>query len=303
MTRDAIFDVYRAFPVTERSDCLEEVAIMASPPSIASSAVPIYIAANALAGPALPFDTAMLVARNAGADGFEVRRELLPPIDCFDPARLRHLLAAFPAPPHYSAPIGLFEDGIVQRDALVQLVSEAQSLGCVLAKCGLGTLTALDHRALDGLRGALAACEQAAPDVLLAVENDQMPPSGRLDLWIQLFDAIHVGGHTTGMTFDVGNWTCVGVDVTAAARALGSEVRYVHIKRAQRAGSGWQSLPVRPADTLYPALTAIRMDVPRAIEYPLIGVDIDTDVKTDIDTITATAAAAVALVRSGHFTL
>jgi sugar phosphate isomerase/epimerase len=182
-------------------------------------------------------------------------------------------------------------------------VSEARSLGCVLAKCGLGTLSALDPRTLEELRDALAACEQAAPGVALSVENDQLPSSGRLDLWTRLFDATHAGGHTTGMTFDVGNWACVGVDVMAAARALGSQVRYVHVKGVKPVGDRWQSVPVRPAGTVYPALTAMRADVPRAIEYPLIGADADTDARTDVDYITATASAAVALVRSGNFTL
>ena len=268
-----------------------------------SPTVAVYIAANALTGPALPFDTALTIARDAGADGFEVRRELLPSPDRLDHEQLRHLLAAFPAAPHYSAPVALFDEGVVQRDALVKLVSEARSLGCVLAKCGLGTLRALDTHMLEQMRDALAACEQAAPGVALTVENDQLPSSSRLDLWRSLFDAIHSGGHTIGMTFDLGNWTCVGVDVMAAARALGNEVRYVHVKRVKPVGDGWQSLPVRPAGTVCPALTAIRADVPRAIEYPLNSADIDTDARTDVDTITATASAAVALVRSGNFTL
>lgn len=272
-----------------------------------SRAAAVYIAANALADPALPLDTAVNVARHAGADGFEARRELLPSPNRLDYDRIRRLLATLPAAPHFSAPIALFADGIVQRNALVRLVSEARSLGCVLAKCGLGTLSTLDHRVLDGLREALAACSQAAPDVALTVENDQLPPSGRLDLWTQLFAAIHASGQTTGMTFDMGNWACVGVDAMVAARALGSEVRYVHVKRVELVGNGWQSLPVRPSGTICPALTTMRADVPRAIEYPLIGAEIAMGARTATDIIpasaTAAAMAAVTLVRSGHFSL
>lgn len=258
----------------------------------------VYIAANALVTSALPLDVAVAVAVEGGADGFELRREMLTVHEVPSNRHLQHLLARFSAAPHYSAPVPLFVGDRVQSDAVVQLVSEAASLGCMLAKCSLGTPDSLSPPVLEALSRCLAACREIAPDVLLTVENDQTAPSGDLDLWQQLFTAIHTEGHALGMTFDVGNWRCVGVDALTAAQVLGKDVRYVHVKGVTRgtdASGNWQSLPVQPADVTYPPLTAIAPTVARAIEYPLSG--------PSREALTAEVVSAVARVRSGAFRL
>ena len=48
-------------------------------PKSSLEGAPIYVTANALMNDAITLSAAMEIARAAGADGFELRRELLPP--------------------------------------------------------------------------------------------------------------------------------------------------------------------------------------------------------------------------------
>ncbi len=78
------------------------------------------------------------------------------------------------------------------------------------------------------------------------------------------------------MTFDMGNWHWVGECPLQAAQALGRRVRYVHCKGAQRLPAKWVApcrWPIRSAPWRA-VLRALPADVPRAIEYPLIGDDL-----------------------------
>ena len=66
---------------------------------------PIYVTANSLMSKGMSLEFALQVAQDAGADGFEVRRELLPQDMQSDEVReLRSHLSGFRVPPIYSTP-------------------------------------------------------------------------------------------------------------------------------------------------------------------------------------------------------
>ena len=84
---------------------------------------PIYVTANTLVSDSITLDDAMQIARDAGADGFELRRELLPLT--MQPAEIqgiRSQLQRFRSPPAYSKPLPLFNKGR-KRDLKVTFVT------------------------------------------------------------------------------------------------------------------------------------------------------------------------------------
>ena len=64
---------------------------------------PIYVTANSLMNNDITLNAAIQIARAAGADGFELRRELLPPtMQPNETQDIRSQLQTFPFPPVYS---------------------------------------------------------------------------------------------------------------------------------------------------------------------------------------------------------
>ena len=97
------------------------------------------------------------------------------------------------------------------------------------------------------------------------------------------------------MTFDLGNWTCVGSDAMQAAQRLGRYVAYVHAKAVERKDGQCISRPFRTASTPYPALAYLPPAAPRAIEFPLAGENHEA-VRTTLRTY-------IIRLRSGNFVL
>jgi len=206
----------------------------------------------------------------AGADGFEVRGELLN-----EPAaELAAIAAAFRNEGRalvYSSPEGLWSaDGRLDGAALARAMEAAALLGAPRLKMSIGGFVAASSRGFDRLARALgdAAIE-------LVIENDQTVPAGTLPPLQAFFAEAQRAGLPLGMTFDMGNWHWLGEDPLECARTFGAQVRYVHCKGVQRQPAKWIAVPL--ADSAAPWRAVLRQmprGLPWAIEYPLVGDDL-----------------------------
>lgn len=120
----------------------------------------IYVTANALMTGAVTLDGAIQIAKEAGADGFELRPELLPlPLPPALGEHIRLQLQQFSSPPAYSLPRSIFTDGAFERKPLLQGLGEVRSLGCRLVKfssLGVDPAQASQHPGdLAGIRAGL----------------------------------------------------------------------------------------------------------------------------------------------------
>lgn len=206
----------------------------------------------------------------AGADGVEIRRELLP-AGFADFVGLGRACADLGLAIVYSAPERLWE---VDQFApyLDKQMIEATALGAVAVKIPMGHYPGGSQVDWVALRARLAA----APPLL--IENDQTAEGGTLGPLSGCLEDAASAGCPLGMTFDIGNWHWTGNDTLAAAQRLGPFVRYLHCKgvvcdqghlRACVPNDGelavWHTL-----------LAHLPTQVPRAIEYPLQGQDLTT---------------------------
>lgn len=215
------------------------------------------------------------LAKSAGADSVEVRGELLR-----DPATELPALNGLASV--YSSPEGLWaEGGWLDSAALGRGIAAATTLGARRLKMSIGDFGASSHGSLWGLKVQLAETR-----VELVIENDQTVSAGTLPALLAFFDAADRAGVTLGMTFDMGNWHWLGECPLKAAEALGRRVRYVHCKGVQRLPAKWVAVPL--ADSVAPWRTLLRAlpaDVPRAIEYPLVGDDLHAVTRDQISLI------------------
>ncbi|MCM2547942.1 TIM barrel protein [Burkholderia glumae] len=218
-------------------------------------------------------------AAQAGAAGFEVRRELFAaPHDAS-----RHALAALGTAiaaaglwAVYSTPAGLYrDDGALDREALAAALAEADALGARFVKLQLGGFAgATQARDLaEALRGTRAR---------VLVENGQLALGGTLAQFTALFAALREAGAAglIGMTFDVGNWIWPGEVPLDAAGALAAHVEYIHCKAVAGEGARRFAVAPRPADPLcVPVLAALPRHVPRGIEFPFDPADLAADAR------------------------
>lgn len=205
------------------------------------------------------------LAAEAGADGVEVRGELLRDPAC-ELAELRTRVAV------YSSPQGLFcTDGSLDARALAEGLHRAAALQAPRLKMAIGGFDAVRSRAgLASLRERLAD-----QPVELLIENDQTDRAGTLDALQRFFAAQRAAGLDLGMTFDMGNWHWLGECPQEAARTFAPHVRYVHCKGVHRRLDKWIAVPLAESAAPWRAvLRALPGDVPHAIEYPLVGNDL-----------------------------
>lgn len=223
------------------------------------------------------------LAQQAGADGVEVRGELLRDAVTELPA-----LAGRAAV--YSSPEGLWTpQGALDEAALARGVQAAQVLRAPRLKMSIGGFGPSSHASLQRLKALL----QAAPQVELVIENDQTATAGTLAAMQAFFAAQAQAGLDLGMTFDMGNWHWQGECPLQAAQALAPYVRYVHCKGVQRLPAKWVAVPL--ADSVAPwraVLRTLPADVPHAIEYPLVGDDLVAVTREQVAFIRAARGAA-----------
>lgn len=226
------------------------------------------------------------LAREAGADGFEVRGELL-----VDPAAELPALAKAACDSGsavvYSSPEGLWAaDGSLDEAALQRGLDCAGTLGAPRLKMSIGGF----GRESAGTLAQLARVLDAGRTELV-IENDQTVAAGTLPALQAFFAAAERSGLSLGMTFDMGNWHWTGECALEAARACGARVRYVHCKGVQRQPGKWVAAPLAESAAPWRAiLRRMPAGMPWAIEYPLVGDDLPAVTRGQVAQLRAVAA-------------
>ena len=202
----------------------------------------------------------------AGADGVEIRRELLDAQALDALPQLSEDIARRGLQACYSAPEALFEPDGSLNPRLPALLQEANVLNALWLKLSLGHFT---HKtALAPLRAILADS-----GVALTIENDQTT-SGRLAPMQRFKAAVKVLNLPVALTFDMGNWLWVDESPEEAARMLAPGVGYIHVKAAQPGHHHWRAVPPDSDPRWANLLNQLPADAPRGIEFPLEGRDL-----------------------------
>ncbi|YCH30562.1 sugar phosphate isomerase/epimerase [Erwinia sp. PK3-005] len=208
------------------------------------------------------------IVAEAGADGVEIRRELLAESELQRLSQLAEAIAEHRLKAFYSVPDALFADDGAVNPQLDRYLQEAEQLRAQRLKLSLGAWRPDRETALE-TRG-----------IRLVVENDQTE-YGRLDAIAPFFARQHA---TSGMTFDMGNWLWTGDDALAAARLLARHVSYIHVKAAIPHGDSWRAIALDEADNGWRELLKLLPgDVPRGIEFPLQGDDLTAVTRHYVD--------------------
>ncbi|REE19191.1 sugar phosphate isomerase/epimerase [Paraburkholderia sp. BL27I4N3] len=236
-----------------------------------ADAVEVVIVASAFGMDAVRTDGHLKWAqasKQAGAAGFEVRRELFADETDAAPHKLRALgeqIAELGLWSVYSTPAALYTaQGKLDAEALRLSTEEARALGARFVKLQLGGFAA-------DANAAVIADHMRCAELRLVVENGQLAEGGSLAQFTGLFDALAREGHADvlGMTFDIGNWAWREVMPLDAALPLAAHVDYIHCKTT--VGEGARRFPAAPAadDAQFAAvLDKLPRHVPRGIEFP-----------------------------------
>jgi sugar phosphate isomerase/epimerase len=208
------------------------------------------------------------LACEAGADGFEVRGELLVDAHRELPALAEAGRACATV---YSSPEGLWAgDGRLDAPALQRALAATRVLGAPRLKMSIGGFGSDSAAAFPMLSQALQGT-----GVELVIENDQTASAGTLPAMTSFFAAAERAGLPLAMTFDMGNWHWLGECPLEAARACAARVGYVHCKGVQRLPAKWVAVPlVESAAPWRAVLRQMPRGRPWAIEYPLAGDDL-----------------------------
>jgi sugar phosphate isomerase/epimerase len=226
------------------------------------------------------------LSHTAGADGVEVRSELLVDAATELPAIAHAVRAARKSVVYSSADYLWAADGTLDEPALEHALACAQTLGASRLKMAIGDFGPASRRTLTALQDRLHAANTE-----LVIENDQTPAAGTLGALQGFFDTANEQGLFLGMTFDMGNWHWTGECPLQAAIALAPQVRYVHCKGVQRQPQRWIAVPLVESSAPWRAvLRALPADVPWAIEYPLVGDDLMAVTRHEIDQLRLVAA-------------
>jgi len=207
------------------------------------------------------------IIQQAGADGVEIRRELLDDTALADLPALGRAVAQHQLHASYSVPDTLFCDGGEINPRITHYVEEARQLNAQRLKVALGGFTgALPCETLHALLADLP--------FELTVENDQTE-QGRLAPSVAFFTAVREADLPISMTFDMGNWCWTGEDADQAAQQLAAQVGYVHVKAAVPHNDSFRAIALDNADDHWRALLqTLPAQAPRGIEFPLEGDDL-----------------------------
>ncbi|MGY6027309.1 sugar phosphate isomerase/epimerase family protein [Phytobacter sp. AG2a] len=207
------------------------------------------------------------IIAEAGADGVEIRRELLSPKELSHLASLSFAIEAHNLLACYSAPEPLcLQDGSL-NPRLPALLEEAYTLKALWLKVSLGHYQ--QKAALEQLRDWLEESGMA-----LVVENDQTE-CGQLAPMQRFKAACSVLNLPVTLTFDTGNWLWVGDAPEEAARHLAPAVSYIHVKAAVPHHDRFRAVaPDRADERWLSLLNQLPPDAPRGIEFPLEGDDL-----------------------------
>lgn len=221
-----------------------------------------------------------------GADGIEVRSELLVNPASELPAIAKAVQAAGKRVVYSSADYLWQADGTLDMPALERALAATDSLGSTRLKMALGAFGPDSHRSLADLQSRLQAA-----GIELVIENDQTAVAGTLPALQNFFATAHAQGLFFGMTFDMGNWHWTGECPLQAATALAPQVRYLHCKGVQRQPQRWVAVPLAASCAPWRVvMRAMPAGIPWAIEYPLVGDDLQAVVQQEIEHLRGVAA-------------
>lgn len=203
----------------------------------------------------------------AGAHGVEIRRELFSAAELTSLPALGDAITSQRLSAFYSVPEALFMADGSLNPQLTARIAEARQFGATLIKFALGHYQpGISDDALQSLR--------VDPAVQLVVENDQTV-DGRLTAISDFIRRDANASAIGGLTFDTGNWLWVGDDPQAAARQLSPWVSYIHVKAAEPHQQSYRAVALDDSDGSWrPLLQQLPDDVPRGIEFPLVGDDL-----------------------------
>ncbi len=226
------------------------------------------------------------LAFEAGADGVEVRSELLLDAASELPAISQAARQAGKNLVYSCADYLWTPEGGIDHQALDQAIKAAKLLGAPRLKMAIGSFSQQSHTSLTALQARLHQAK-----VELVIENDQTAEAGSLAAMLAFFDAANSQGIFFGLTFDMGNWHWVGECPLQAAAALSAQVTYVHCKGVQRQPPRWVAVPVAESSAAWRAvLRALPATAPWAIEYPLVGDDLLAVTRREIEQLRRVAA-------------
>lgn len=213
---------------------------------------------------------------SAGADGVEIRRELLNQQELSSLPTLAADIEAHRLLACYSAPYALcLQDGSLNPH-LPALLEEARTLNALWLKVSLGHYQRED--VLETLRDWLNESGMA-----LVVENDQTE-CGQLAPMQRFKAACAALALPVTLTFDTGNWVWVGESPEEAARQLAPAVSYIHVKAAIPHHENYRAIAPDKADERWLALLSqLPPDAPRGIEFPLEGDDLTAVTRHYVD--------------------
>lgn len=208
------------------------------------------------------------VARHAGADGVEIRSELLSQPDVELPLIAQQCKGLKII---YSCADPLFSpEGALADEALNLAISHAATIGAEVIKfsIGGGAKAAPVHvqRLADRLRGS------ALP---VLIENDQSNAAGSIFQLQRFFRKASDCGLELGMTFDIGNWHWAGECPLIAAARFSDRIQYVHTKGVLKQVNRWIAVPIADSQAPWKSiLDAMPANCPWAVEFPLAGDDL-----------------------------
>ncbi|MDH2068914.1 sugar phosphate isomerase/epimerase [Pantoea sp. GD03673] len=207
------------------------------------------------------------IIQQAGADGVEIRRELLDDAALADLPALAGAIAEHQLQASYSVPDTLFCDGGEINPRITHYVEEARQLNAQRLKLALGDFPGV-------LPGETLQAQLSDLPFQLTVENDQTE-QGRLAPSVAFFTAVREAGLPISMTFDMGNWCWTGENADEAAQQLAAQVGYVHVKAAVPHHDSFRAIALDEADDHWRTLLQqLPARAPRGIEFPLEGDDL-----------------------------
>ena len=207
------------------------------------------------------------IISRSGADGVEIRRELLSSAIDEELADLRLLIEEQGLFSYYSVPEPLFSAPGTINPQLKNFQREAALLNAQAIKFALGS--GAGTCSTEQLAKQLAYCR-----IPLLVENDQTA-TGKIQPMLDYFNHHDALSTVQGMTFDMANWLWVDESPIKAAEQLAPYIAYCHVKAAVKTKGSWQAISLDQSQDEWRTLLAMIPDgVPLGIEFPLEGRDI-----------------------------
>jgi sugar phosphate isomerase/epimerase len=217
------------------------------------------------------------LAIEAGADGIEVRSELLSTNKCelssiAQQAEQMHRIFSCASP--------LFSpDGELLDENITYAFECAELLRADIIKFSIGGGSKASYKQLEDLSALMGSQADA-----ILIENDQSNQAGSIFHLKKFFKKSLDTGLKLGMTFDIGNWHWVGECPQKASEAFVDHVRYVHTKGVYRQLGKWVAVPLEESQAPWKTiLDSLPFHTPWAIEYPLIGDDLLQVTKREIE--------------------